>query len=138
MRFLRPRSVLRFSSRLPRRVIATARRADRLADLANGTGAEPLVLDVRDKAAVAEAAACCQPYVLVQQRCPGDWPGTLAAAYMADWESLVHTNFTWPDVRTRAVLPRHVRARGRFHGSTSPHKRARYPYPGVNGYGGLD
>lgn len=45
------------------RVVASARRGDRLARLAEeyGDAVHPLVLDVRDSAAVADAATCTAP-----------------------------------------------------------------------------
>lgn len=124
------------------RIIAAGRREERLATLREELGADrvlPLVLDVRDRAAVAAAIAGL----------PADWAGIdvcvnnaglalgLAGAQEADlddWDAMVDTNIKGLMYMTRAVLPGMV-ARNRGHiiniGSTA----GEYAYPGGNVYG---
>ncbi len=124
------------------RIIAAGRREQRLATLREELGADrvlPLVLDVRDRAAVTAAIAGL----------PDDWAGIdvcvnnaglalgLAGAQEAnldDWDAMVDTNIKGLMYVTRAVLPGMV-ARNRGHiiniGSTA----GEYAYPGGNVYG---
>ena len=124
------------------RVVAAGRRAERLEALRGELGAEtvlPLVLDVRDRAAVEAAVAAL----------PGEWAAVdvlvnnaglarglepAQKADLDDWDAMVDTNVKGVMYLTRAVLPGMV-ARGRGHivniGSTA----AEFPYPGGNVYG---
>jgi 3-hydroxy acid dehydrogenase/malonic semialdehyde reductase len=124
-------------------VIATGRRAERLAALEAECAGLPLhtaVLDVRDKAAIdAVLAGLPEAFraidVLVNNA--GLALGTAPApdASLADWETMVDTNIKGLMYMTHAVLP-DMLARGRGHlinlGSVAGH----YPYPGGNVYGG--
>ncbi len=124
------------------RVVAAARRAGRLAGLAEEFGARvlPLELDVRDRAAVSHAirtlpAEFAEIDVLVNNA--GLAKG-LQPAYQADvddWEQMIDTNCKGLVYCTRAVLPGMV-ARGRGHVINMGSVAGTYPYPGGNVYGG--
>jgi 3-hydroxy acid dehydrogenase/malonic semialdehyde reductase len=124
------------------RVIAAARRADRLASLAKELGPDvllPLTLDVRDRAAV--------------ERLPGELPAGFAdvdilvnnaglalglepaqEADADDWQQMIETNCAGLAYMTRAFLPQMV-ARGRGHVVNLGSIAGTYPYPGGNVYG---
>ncbi len=123
------------------RVIAAARRTDRLQALATELGSQllPVALDVTDKAAIDHMLAGL----------PADWReidvlvnnaglalGLEPAqdAHLADWETMIATNCQGLVWMTRALLPSMV-ARGSGLviniGSVAGH----YPYPGGNVYG---
>jgi 3-hydroxy acid dehydrogenase/malonic semialdehyde reductase len=124
------------------RIIAAGRRAERLEALRAELGEDrvlPLVLDVRDRAAVEAAIGGL----------PADWADIdvcvnnaglalgLAPAQEADlddWDAMVDTNIKGLMYVTRAVLPGMV-ARDTGHivniGSTA----GEFPYPGGNAYG---
>ncbi|MCM0043017.1 MAG: SDR family NAD(P)-dependent oxidoreductase [Burkholderiaceae bacterium] len=123
------------------RVIAAARRTDRLQALAAELGSQllPVALDVTDKAAIDHMLAGL----------PADWReidvlvnnaglalGLEPAqdAHLADWETMIATNCQGLVWMTRALLPSMV-ARGSGLviniGSVAGH----YPYPGGNVYG---
>jgi 3-hydroxy acid dehydrogenase/malonic semialdehyde reductase len=123
------------------KVIATGRRADRLAAMADelGSGLWPLAFDIRDRAAVEAAIASLPPAfadidVLVNNA--GLALGVDAAqnASLDNWETMVDTNIKGLLYVTKAVLPGMV-ARNRGHivnlGSTA----GEFPYPGGNVYG---
>jgi len=123
------------------RVIAGARRAERLADLHKelGNNLLPLCLDVTDSAAVAQAVASL----------PADWravdvlvnnaglalgTGPAQQASLADWQTMIDTNVKGLVAMTHALLPAMVERGsgtiiniGSVAGST--------PYPGGNVYG---
>ncbi len=124
------------------RIVAAGRRRERLDALVAEFGRDvihPLVLDVRDRAAV-EAAIAGLPAGFAEIDLLVNNAGLargLAPAQEADldgWEAMVDTNVKGLMYVTRAVLPGMV-ARGRGHivnlGSTA----ALYPYPGGNVYG---
>ncbi|MCR0981899.1 bifunctional NADP-dependent 3-hydroxy acid dehydrogenase/3-hydroxypropionate dehydrogenase YdfG [Roseomonas populi] len=124
------------------RIIAAGRRAERLDALRDELGAEkvlPLVLDVRDRAAVEKAIAGL----------PAEWSAVdvlvnnaglalglqpAQKADLDDWDTMVDTNVKGLMYLTHAVLPGMVE-RGRGHivniGSTA----GEWPYPGGNVYG---
>ncbi|MFT8245642.1 SDR family NAD(P)-dependent oxidoreductase [Roseomonas sp. BN140053] len=124
------------------RVIAAGRRAERLDALRDELGAErllPLVLDVRDRAAVAAAIGAL----------PAEWQAVdllvnnaglargLAPAQEAeldDWDAMIDTNVKGLVYVTRAVLPGMV-ARGRGHVVNIGSTAGEWPYPGANVYG---
>jgi 3-hydroxy acid dehydrogenase/malonic semialdehyde reductase len=123
------------------RVIATGRRADRLAELAreHPTAILPHKLDVTDAAAVAAL-----PTAL-----PADWQTIdalinnaglalgLEPAHQADlaaWDRMIATNVTGLAHVTRALLPAMV-ARNRGHIVNLSSIAATYPYPGAHVYG---
>jgi len=123
------------------RVVVSARRAARIADLAAelGDAVLPLELDVRDRAAVDHAFATlpdefAQIDVLVNNA--GLAKGLKAAqeADLGNWEQMVDTNCKGLMYCTRAVLPGMV-ARGSGHVINLGSTAATYPYPGGNVYG---
>lgn len=124
------------------RVVAAGRRRDRLEALAAEVGKDrlhPLVLDVRDSAAVAAAitelpAELADVDVLVNNA--GLAIG-LEPAHESDldgWEAMVDTNVKGLMYLTRAVLPGMVQ-RDRGHVVNMSSTAALYPYPGANVYG---
>jgi 3-hydroxy acid dehydrogenase/malonic semialdehyde reductase len=123
------------------RVVAAARRGDRLAALAREAGASvvPLVLDVRDRAAV-EAALAALPAelaaldVLVNNAGLALGLEPAQRASLDDWETMIRTNCEGLVTVTRAVLPGMV-ARGRGHVVNLGSVAGSYPYPGGNVYG---
>jgi 3-hydroxy acid dehydrogenase/malonic semialdehyde reductase len=123
------------------RVIAAGRRAERLAALQAdlGDAVLPLPLDVRDRAAVADAIAGL----------PAEWSDIdvlvnnaglalgLEPAHKADidqWETMIDTNNKGLVYVTRTVLPGMV-ARDRGHVVNMGSVAALYAYPGGNVYG---
>jgi 3-hydroxy acid dehydrogenase/malonic semialdehyde reductase len=123
------------------RVIGTARRAEKLAELREELGPSllPLTFDVRDRRAVerefeslpAEFAAID---VLVNNAGLALGLEPAQAASLDEWETMIDTNVKGLLYCTRTVLPGMV-ARNRGHivnlGSTA----AEFPYPGGNVYG---
>jgi 3-hydroxy acid dehydrogenase/malonic semialdehyde reductase len=122
-------------------VVAAARRADALAELAESVGdaIHPLRLDVRDRAAVEQAVASlpddvAQIDVLVNNA--GLALGLEAAptAVLDNWDRMVDTNCKGLMYVTRAVLPGMVERR-RGHIVNLGSIAGTYPYPGGNAYG---
>lgn len=123
------------------RVIAAARRADRLAELVRDGGGRvlPVALDVRDRAAVEQAigglpAEFAEIDVLVNNAGLAKGLDPAQRADLADWEQMIDTNCTGLVCCTRAVLPGMV-ARGRGHVINLGSIAGSYPYPGGNVYG---
>jgi 3-hydroxy acid dehydrogenase/malonic semialdehyde reductase len=123
------------------RVVALARRADRLTELAERLGprVHTVVLDVRDSAAVAEAIAglpgeFAEPDVLVNNAGLAEGLEPAQAADLADWDRMVDTNCKGLTYVTRAVLPGMVQ-RGRGHVVNLGSVAGTSPYPGGNVYG---
>ncbi|NIH80949.1 SDR family oxidoreductase [Amycolatopsis viridis] len=123
------------------RVIAAARRSDKLAGLAAELGSRvlPLELDVRDRAAVEHAvtglpAEFGEIDVLVNNA--GLAKGLEAAdrSDVDDWEQMLDTNCKGLLHCTRAVLPGMV-TRNRGHVINLGPVAGTYPYPGANVYG---
>jgi 3-hydroxy acid dehydrogenase/malonic semialdehyde reductase len=124
------------------RVIAAARRADKLAALRAelGEAVLQLALDVTDAAAVAALPGSLpdgwgEVDVLVNNA--GLALGGLAAAHaasVADWDTMVATNVTGVLHLTRALLPGMVE-RDRGHIVNLSSTAAIYPYPGGHVYG---
>ncbi len=86
-------------------VVAVARRSDRLAALADETGCEIQVLDIQDRAGVAELGAF-RPFSLVVNNAGlGRAMGSLATASTDDIERTIDTNVTSVLHIIRAVLP---------------------------------
>jgi 3-hydroxy acid dehydrogenase/malonic semialdehyde reductase len=124
------------------RVIAAARRADRVRELAAELGPTvlPLALDVRDRAAVGAAVASLPAEfaaidVLVNNA--GLALGQVPAqdADLDDWDQMIDTNCKGLVYCTRAILPGMV-ARRRGHVINLGSVAGTYPYPGGNVYGG--
>jgi 3-hydroxy acid dehydrogenase / malonic semialdehyde reductase len=123
------------------RVVATARRKDRLDALAAELGEAllPIELDVRDRAAVEAAPAALPPEfagidVLVNNAGLALGVEPAQKADLGDWETMIDTNCTGLVRVTHAFLPGMV-ARNRGHiinlGSTA----GSWPYAGGNVYG---
>ena len=123
------------------RVIATARRADKLAELVAELGDRVLAhtLDVTDKAAVAALPASLPEAwreidVLVNNAGLAQGLSPAWEADMADWDRMVDTNVTGLMHMTRAILPGMVaRDRGIIINLSST--AALYAYPGGHVYG---
>ncbi len=123
------------------RVIASGRRADRLAAIGDELGelVHPVVLDVRERAAVEHAIATLpEPFdavdVLVNNAGLALGMEPAQEASLDEWDAMIDTNVKGLTYMTRALLPGMV-ARDRGHivnlGSTA----AEFPYPGGNVYG---
>ncbi len=124
------------------RLIATGRRAERLAalrDQLGGAVARTIALDVRDAAAVQRAVAelpgeLAEIDLLVNNAGLARGLEPAQRASLDDWNEMVDTNIKGLMTLTRAVLPAMV-ARDRGHivnvGSTA----ASWPYLGANVYG---
>jgi 3-hydroxy acid dehydrogenase/malonic semialdehyde reductase len=124
------------------KIVAAGRRADRLDALRDDLGAAhiyPVVLDVRDRAAVERAIADLPPDfaevdVLVNNAGLARGLEPAPRASLDDWDVMVDTNAKGLMYVTHAVLPGMV-ARDRGHiiniGSTA----GTHPYPGGNIYG---
>ncbi len=123
------------------RVIASARRVDRLDALRAELGAAvlPVALDVTDRAAIEAVIAAL----------PADWAAIdvlvnnaglalglepAQRASLEDWERMVDTNIKGLMTMTRTVLPGMV-ARGRGHVINIGSTAGEWPYPGGNTYG---
>jgi 3-hydroxy acid dehydrogenase/malonic semialdehyde reductase len=124
------------------RVIAAARRLDRVRGLAAELGPRVLAvqLDVRDAAAVAAAVAGLPDEfaavdVLVNNAGLALGLNPAQDADLADWDQMIDTNCKGLAYCTRAVLPGMV-ARGRGHVINLGSVAGGYPYPGGNVYGG--
>ena len=124
------------------RVIAAARRADRLKDLAAELGSRllPVTLDVRDRAAVADVVAglpgeFARIDVLVNNAGLALGLGPAQDADLDEWDQMIDTNCKGLVYCTRAILPGMV-ARRRGHVINLGSVAGTYPYPGGNVYGG--
>jgi 3-hydroxy acid dehydrogenase/malonic semialdehyde reductase len=123
------------------RVVASARRADRIDELAKELGPSvlPLVLDVRDRAAVAGAVSALPPEfagidVLVNNAGLAKGLEPAQEADLDDWDQMIETNCKGVTYCTRAILPGMVE-RGRGHVINLGSIAGTYPYPGGNVYG---
>ena len=124
------------------RVVAAARRADRLKDLAAELGPRilPVTLDVRDRTAVFAVVdglpdEFAQVDVLVNNAGLALGLKPAQDADLDDWEEMIDTNCKGLVCCTRAILPGMV-ARGRGHVVNLGSVAGTYPYPGGNVYGG--
>jgi len=124
------------------RVIAAARRVDRLDGLAKELGPSVLTvaLDVRDRDAVFAAVALLPPEfaavdVLVNNAGLALGLGPAQEADLDEWDQMIDTNCKGLTYCTRAILPGMV-ARGRGHVINLGSVAGSYPYPGGNVYGG--
>ena len=123
------------------RVVALARREDRLRALAAELGDRvlPLRLDVRDRAAVGAVvaglpAAFAGIDVLVNNAGLAKGLGVAQDADLDDWDEMIDTNCRGLVYCTRAILPGMVE-RGRGHVVNLGSVAGSYPYPGGNVYG---
>jgi 3-hydroxy acid dehydrogenase / malonic semialdehyde reductase len=124
------------------RVIAAARRTERLRSLADELGSDvllPLTLDVRDRASVEKAVAALpegfsEVDILVNNAGLALGLEPAQEADVDQWEQMIETNCTGLVYVTRAVLPQMV-ARGRGHVVNLGSIAGTYPYPGGNVYG---
>ncbi|HEX7886428.1 MAG TPA: SDR family NAD(P)-dependent oxidoreductase [Phenylobacterium sp.] len=124
------------------KVIATGRRAERLAGLAKDLGSDRLLtreLDVTDHASVAGLLPSLPAGfegIDVLYNNAGLALGLSKAheANLGDWETMIATNVTGLVRMTRAVLPGMV-ARNRGDVINISSVAANYPYPGGNVYG---
>jgi 3-hydroxy acid dehydrogenase / malonic semialdehyde reductase len=124
------------------RVIAAARRTERLLSLTDELGPDvllPLTVDVRDRASVENAVAAlpegfAEVDILVNNA--GLALGLEPAPYadVDQWVQMIETNCTGLVYVTRAILPQMV-ARGRGHVVNLGSIAGTYPYPGGNVYG---
>jgi 3-hydroxy acid dehydrogenase / malonic semialdehyde reductase len=120
------------------RVVVTARRADRITDLAKELGDTvlPVTFDVRDRAAVAAAVAglpaeFAEIDVLVNNAGLALGMEPAANADLDQWDQMVDTNCKGLTYCTRAILPGMV-ARRRGHVINLGSIAGTYPYPGGN------
>lgn len=135
-------AIVRRFARSGSRVVAAARREDRLAELAAELGEDkvhPLALDVADGDAVASAiAGLPAEYAAVDLlvnnagMAVGMEPAQRAKA--ADWAKMIDVNCKGVAHVTQALLPGMV-ARGRGHVVNLGSVAGTYPYPGGNVYG---
>ncbi|WP_423198506.1 putative NADP-dependent dehydrogenase in aabA 3'region [Cupriavidus sp. H19C3] len=124
------------------RVIAAGRRKERLDALVEELGRDkvlPVVLDVRDRAAVEAAVAALPPGfaeidLLVNNAGLALGLELAQDADLDKWEQMVDTNIKGLMYMTRAVLPGMV-ARKRGHVINIGSVAGTYPYPGGNAYG---
>jgi len=124
------------------RVVAAARRQDRLAGLVDEFGEDLIFssgLDVRDRDAIERMVASLPPAfaevdVLVNNAGLALGLEPAQEASIEDWEQMIDTNCTGLVYVTRAVLPGMV-ARRRGHVVNLGSIAATYPYPGGNVYG---
>ncbi|MGQ0741203.1 MAG: SDR family oxidoreductase [Alphaproteobacteria bacterium] len=124
------------------RVIASARRAEKLEALAREYGRErtlPLTLDVQDQSAVARAVESlprdfAEVDVLVNNAGLGLGLDPAQRADIRDWDTMIDTNVKGLVYLTHALLPGMV-ARGRGHVVNIGSVAGTYPYPGGNIYG---
>ena len=124
------------------RVIAAARRTERLRDLAGEFGPGvvlPLTLDVRDHAAVARLpeelpADFAEVDILVNNAGLALGLDPAQRADLDEWDQMIETNCTGLVHVTRALLPQMV-ARGSGHVVNLGSIAGTYPYPGGNVYG---
>lgn len=134
-------AIVRRFARGGARVVASARRLDRLQALAREYPGQvyPLPLDIRDPKAMAAAIAAL----------PGEWREIhclinnaglalgmepAAAAKLEDWQVMIDTNCLGLAALTRIVLPGML-ARSRGHIVNLGSVAGTYPYPGGNVYG---
>jgi 3-hydroxy acid dehydrogenase/malonic semialdehyde reductase len=123
------------------RVVLVGRRVDRLNAVRDELGALawPLVLDVRDRAAVERALTTLPPDLadvdlLVNNAGLALGLEPAAKASLDDWDTMVDTNIKGLLYCTRALLPGMV-ARNRGHVINMGSTAAEFPYPGGNVYG---
>jgi 3-hydroxy acid dehydrogenase/malonic semialdehyde reductase len=134
--------IARVLAPLGHRIIATARRTERLEALADELGRDrvlPVALDVTDKEAVFEAidglpADWSEIDVLVNNAGLALGLEAAQSAHLDNWERMIDTNVKGVAYLTRAVLPGMV-ARDRGHIVNMGSVAGTWPYFGGNVYG---
>ncbi|KAF9397022.1 hypothetical protein CPC16_000060 [Podila verticillata] len=128
-------------ARAGHRIIATARRADRLQALADEVGERllPITLDVRDHDAIAALPNSLPPAfaevdVLVNNAGLALGLAPAQQANLNDWQTVIDTNINGLVRMTHAFLPGMVE-RNRGHIINVSSIAANYAYPGSNIYG---
>jgi 3-hydroxy acid dehydrogenase / malonic semialdehyde reductase len=124
------------------RVVAAARRTERLRSLAGELGRDvllPLTLDVRDRASVERVPAELPPDfaevdILVNNAGLALGLEPAQRADLDEWDQMIDTNCAGLVYMTRALLPQMV-ARGTGHIVNLGSIAGTYPYPGGNVYG---
>ena len=124
------------------RVVAAARRTERLRSLAGELGPGvllPLTLDVRDRSSVERVPAELPPDfaevdILVNNAGLALGLEPAQQAELDEWDQMIDTNCAGLVYITRALLPRLV-ARGSGHIVNLSSIAGTYPYPGGNVYG---
>lgn len=123
------------------RVVATGRRADRLAELQKELGDRllPLAFDVGDRKAVERALASLPPAFADVDVLVNNAGGALGLepapqANLDDWDAMIDSNIKGLTYCTRLLLPGMV-ARNRGHIVNIGSVAAEFPYPGGNVYG---
>ncbi|MBS0462603.1 MAG: SDR family NAD(P)-dependent oxidoreductase, partial [Proteobacteria bacterium] len=123
-------------------VIASGRRAQRLAALRDELGADNVhacAFDLRDEAALnAAVAALPESFrgidLLVNNAGLAQGTAPAQSASLDDWKTMIDTNITALVTLTRALLPTLIAQRGAIVNVSST--AARYPYVGGNVYAG--
>src|SRR5688572_6384103 len=135
-------AIARRFARAGHHIVAAGRRGERLAALRAELGAAQVTsvpLDVRDRAAVAQAIAGLPPDVAAIDLLVNNAGLALGLepahqASLDDWDDMVDTNVKGLMTVTRAVLPGMV-ARNRGHVVNVGSTAASWPYVGANVYG---
>ena len=135
-------AIARRFARAGHHIVAAGRRTDRLAALRTELGdaqVTTVTLDVRDRAAVAQAIAGLPPRsrqidLLVNNAGLALGLEPAHQASLDDWDDMVDTNVKGLMTVTRAVLPGMV-ARDRGHVVNVGSTAASWPYAGANVYG---
>jgi 3-hydroxy acid dehydrogenase/malonic semialdehyde reductase len=135
-------AIARRFARAGHHIVAAGRRTDRLAALRAELGDAQVTtvpLDVRDRAAVAQAIAGLPPEVAAIDLLVNNAGLALGLepahqASLDDWDDMVDTNVKGLMTVTRAVLPGMV-ARNRGHVVNVGSTAASWPYAGANVYG---
>jgi 3-hydroxy acid dehydrogenase/malonic semialdehyde reductase len=135
-------AIARIFARDGARIIAVGRRAERLEALRAELGQDkvlPVVLDVRDTAAIASAigalpAEWAEIDLLVNNAGLALGLEPAQRASLSDWETMIDTNTKGLVAMTHAVLPGMV-ARNRGHVVNIGSTAGEWPYPGGNVYG---
>ena len=124
------------------RVVAAARRAERIKEVAAELGPRvlPVTLDVRDRAAVSGVVSTlpdefAEIDILVNNAGLALGMGPAQEADLDQWDQMIDTNCKGLAYCTRAILPGMVERR-RGHVISLGSVAGTYPYPGGNAYGG--
>ena len=123
-------------------VVATGRRAERLAALVAELGTDkvhPACFDIRDADAMEAALSALPPAfagidLLVNNAGLAQGTAPAQRASLTDWRTMIDTNITALVTLTHRLLPGLIQRRGAIINVSST--AAIYPYPGGNAYGG--